>query len=343
MRVFLLCLIFLSCSPVESVVDEKETVILDRISYIYNLKTVINQNAWKNFTESKYDLPLVYYTDSVCYVANPTPRFIDMFQPQLLDTKENLKIYKTSLLDSIPFHMETGLTFGSSNAYNNKSPFMNCSSFEITNKIINDVNTTEQWATMVLHEYFHGFQFKHPEFVDYFERNAAPSISEDSLKKVYKALSWYKESVDKENMLLLQAVNATDPKMQSKHIDMFFVLRKERRDRMIKETKLDITTVERVYETMEGSARYVEYSLYSIFSNKTPDQKLLASDSAYHSYSYFKNYNIEKDQWLYRTDKTPYFYATGFNMMRLLDKMNVAYKDRLFTQGDLALEDLIIH
>jgi hypothetical protein len=149
--------------------DNEEQVILDRIEYIYNLKRIIDQSVWKNFADKKFDLPLIYYTANSCYVANPTKRFIASFSPRLVFENRELKIYKTRLIDSAAFHMETSVTFGdTSSAYNHRSPFMNCSSLEITQRFVQDVNSTEQWATMVLHEYFHGFQFKHPTDLDYF-------------------------------------------------------------------------------------------------------------------------------------------------------------------------------
>jgi len=99
--------------------------------------------------------------------------------------------------------------------------------------------------------------------------------------------------------------------------------------------------IEQSYETMEGTARYVEYSLYSNFAGKKPNNNLLKTDSSYHSYQYFRNYNIEKDQWLYLSDKTNYFYATGFNLVRLLDKLKIKYKTRLFNEGGLSLEQIL--
>ena len=51
---------------------------------------------------------------------------------------------------------------------------------------------------------------------------------------------------------------------------------------------------------------------------------------------------IENDKWLYLTEKTTYFYAVGFNLARLLDKLNIEYKTNLFKQGGLSLEDILI-
>jgi hypothetical protein len=318
----------------------KEGVILDRMEYIYNLKAIIDKDAWKGFTDKEFDLPLVYYTDSFCYVANPTERFIASFKPGLVFDNKKLKIYKTNLLDSIPFHMETTVTFGdTSSMYNHNSPFMNCSSLEITQNNVPGVNATEQWATMVIHEYFHGFQFKHPEFLDYFKKNVA--LSADTLKKVYKSQKWFKESVDQENETLLAALNATDGNQIKRLVNSFFRLREQRRLQTRQQLNFNIEPIERTFENMEGTARYVEYSLYSHFAQKKPSGKLVKSDSSYHSYQYFRNYHIEKDQWLYLSDKTPYYYATGFNMVRLLNKLEINYQTVLFTRGDASLEQIL--
>jgi len=319
--------------------NNRDNVVVNRIEYIYNLKSLIDKSTWKGFEDKNFDLPLVYYTESVCYVANPTQKFITYFKPNLFFENRELKIYKTNLIDSTPFHMETSMTFGERSAYNHRSPFMNCSSFEITHKTVTGVNTTEQWATMVIHEYFHGFQFKHTAHLAYFEKNIA--VSSDTLKKIYKAHQWFKESVDTENKLLLSALNASNSKQINMLIDSFFVLRDQRRLQTRQQLNFDIAAIEQSYETMEGTARYVEYSLYSSFARKKPNNNLLKSDSSYHSYQYFRDYNIEKDQWLYLSGKTNCFYATGFNLVRLLDKLKIKYKTRLFDEGGLSLEQIL--
>ena len=340
-RLFFISLLAIASSCKDETPSTGEQTIHQRLSYLYNLKSFINAEVWPGFTDKRFDLPLVYYTDSVCYVANPTEYFVQSKKPTLVFTTRDLEVYKTPLLDSIPFHMETSVTFGdSSDAYNYKSPFMNCSSFEITQKTIPDVNSTEQWSTMVLHEYFHGFQFKHPAFLEYFQKNF--TFAEDSLKRMYKRNDWFKSSVDTENRLLLAALETNEPARIGELIDSLFIVRGSRRDRATRELGVDVRTMEQIFETMEGTARYAEYSLYSTFATKTPDDALAKVDSSYHSYEYFRDYNIEKDQWLYLSEKTTgYFYATGFNMVRLLEKLKVDYKERLFYEGALSLEGLL--
>lgn len=339
-RPILMILLFFLLSA-GGLTDSNDKLIFDRIGYIFHLKNLIGQQVWQGFADPKFDLPLIYYTDSACYVANPTERFMTHFQPELVYEEAALKIYKTPLLDSIPFHMETNITLGDSSAeYNYNSPFMNCSSFEITQKTIPDVNSTEQWTSMILHEYFHGFQFKHSDFLAYFEEHIA-EIPADSLKRLYQAHPWYKESVDRENELLLAALEEEEEAEIRRLIQSFFRLRTQRRLQSRQQFNFDIEPVEETFETMEGSARYVEYALYRYFAQKDADEKLLKSDAAYQSYEYFRNYNIEHDQWLYLSDKTTYFYATGFNLLRLLDKLKIDSQARLFREGKLSLEDLL--
>ena len=321
--------------------ERKEQVIYDRIEYIYNLKSMINESVWKDVADKKYDLPLVYYTDTACYIANPTEKFINSYKPRRVFKNKGIMICKTPLLDSIPFHMSTNITLGDSTSdYDYRAPFMNASSFEITRNTIPDVNSTEQWATMIIHEYFHGFQYKHPGYLECFEKNVV-SIHEDSLKRIYKSNTWFKESIDKENDALLSAINSTDDKEIKQLIKTFFQLREQRRLVTKQQLHFEIRTTEEVYETMEGTARYVEYSLYNKFATMHPDYKLIKSDSSYHSYNYFKNYKIENDQWLFKTSKTTYFYAIGFNIARLLDKLKIEYKSRLFNESGLSLEQIL--
>jgi hypothetical protein len=68
---------------------------------------------------------------------------------------------------------------------------------------------------------------------------------------------------------------------------------------------------------------------------------LLKSDTAYHSYQYFRNVTIESNPWLYLSAKTSYYYATGFNMVRLLEKLKIDFRSRLFNEGGLSLEQLL--
>lgn len=339
-RILLLltALIFLCFKKVS---PRPEEIILNRIEYIYNLKDWVDKNVWKGFKNSSFDVPLIDYTNDKCYIANPTEKFIVAYRPKLILNNNTLKIYTTSLLDSAGFHMENTMTFGNaSSKYDFKSPYMRCSSFEITKNTVPGVNSTEQWITMLLHEYFHGFQFKHDAHLDYFEKKII-SVPADSLTNIYRSQKWFKESVDKENTLLLSAIRNVDNNKTKDLIDSFFQYRQQRRIKTNERLKFDITPIEEFFETTEGTARYVEYSLYDRYANKQQDHKLFKTDTSYRSYIDFRNYNIEKDPWLYLSDKTFYYYAIGFNMARLMDRLKIDYKTRLFNEGGVSLEQLL--
>ena len=51
---------------------------VERLQYVYALKVVINalkvvinDSVWSGFADKQYDVPLLYYGDTCCYVVNP--------------------------------------------------------------------------------------------------------------------------------------------------------------------------------------------------------------------------------------------------------------------------------
>lgn len=336
----ILLFLLISCSNKPENHD-KEKIISERIEYVYNLRDLINDSIWNGVSDIDFDLPLIYYTDSACYIANPTEKITTLFQANLIFENENLKIYKSHLIDEFPFHMETSIEFGNdTTSYNFQSPVMNCSSVEITKQTIPDVISTELWSTMVLHEYFHGFQFKHLRYQAHI-KSAITNFSQDSLKNIYKSNDWFQESVDKENKLLLKALSSNNSEEIIQLIDSILITRNKRRNETMTKLNIDISKIENIYETMEGSARYVEFSLYKLFANGSMNNDDIKSDTLFKNYGYFKSFELENEEWLYLTEKTTYYYATGFNTIRLLDKLNIEYKTRLFKEEKLTLENIL--
>jgi len=331
--VFAAVITLLSCK--QSVDPDK--VVIGRIEYIYNLKLNIGNNTWPGFSDAKFNVPLIYYTESNCYIANPTDKFLRLINSEPVYKSKTLSVYKTNLLDSVPLHMEARIELEDTSVYNYHEPYMKCSSPELTDKFIPDVHTTEMWSTMVMHEYFHGFQFKHSQFLDFYHKNV--SISADTLCKLYKSNNWFKESVDKENELLLKAIDSDSQTDIQQAIAEFLKLKDDRLKQTLGLLNSDIKIIEDNYETMEGTARYIEFCLYNKFATKQPDANFVKLDSFYNSYGYFKNYSITKDEWLYLTG-APYYYSVGFNTLRLLDKLKVDYKNRLFKEN-IFLSDIL--
>jgi hypothetical protein len=339
-QIFFVLAISLFCTRVQS--QNNEQVIFDRIEYIFNLKPILAKKYWKDFDKKKYDVSLLYFTDSSSYIANPPNDFIRAHTPKLVFQSRKISLYKTvQRFDTISFHMETSF-YSDGPAKGNilPTPTMYCSSFEVTSKKITETTSTEYWATMVIHEYFHGFQFKHTSYADAVMENSG-NVPEDSIAKIFKNNAWFQQKIKRENELLLKAIQSGNKSDTKNYIDSFFAVRRERRTETKRAINFDIEKYEKLYETMEGTARYIEYCLQAAYATKKPDKKLLAADTAYHSYTVFKNYTMENDPWLY-TPGNRYFYATGFNMVRLLDKLNIEYKQQLFNEGGLSLEQVLM-
>jgi hypothetical protein len=194
---------------------------------------------------------------------------------------------------------------------------------------------------MVLHEYFHAFQFKHPEHLAYFVSEIA-RYPEDTLRATFHAHVWFGTMVKQENELLLEAIGSDDLKEIAALLEQFQKIRNDRRRRLLTETGFEIGATEKAFETKEGTARYIEWRLYQLFADLPPDGTLARVDTMYLGNSGFHDHSIENETWMHKTIGQNYFYSTGLNLTRLFDKWNVVYKDRLFRQGGLSLEDILL-
>lgn len=236
---------------------------------------------------------------------NPTEKFLAMYPSVLIHSDNNIQIYQTEKVDDKPFHMHVTFTDEESNI-DYRTPFMRCSSLEQTSETIPDVTSVNEWATMVMHLYFHGFQFKNDGYLETYE-TITNTVLPDTLIALAACHGWHKESITQENDLLLKAIDANDIEASRAYIQSFFELRNERRERVKKELCIDIVALEQLYETMEGSARYIEYCLYR----------------------HFGNFSLSDAKWLYTVGRR-YYYATGFNLLRLSDKLEIDYKYGIF-------------
>ncbi len=73
-QLILILTITLFCQQAKS--QSNEHLIFDRIEYIFNLKPTIAKKYWKGFDKKKYDVPILYYTETASYIANPEKDFI---------------------------------------------------------------------------------------------------------------------------------------------------------------------------------------------------------------------------------------------------------------------------
>ena len=251
---------FFGLNSMAQSVSDKDSVVIARLTYLHHLKDKIG-NVWQGFNGKQADLPLIYYGNEYCYVMNPQMKFLTSFESSLVFKDEGIIINKTKKIDDTPIHMHMTYEFDDEKQFDFHSPYMRCSSLETTSKTIPDVTTIDVWASMVLHEYFHAFQFSHPEYADYFEKHCA-FFDSHILQSLYLNHTWYKNRVNKENELLLTALNSSDIDLARKHLCSFLKIRSNRRKKAYRKLHTDITKAEQTYEMAEGSARYIEAKLY---------------------------------------------------------------------------------
>lgn len=303
------------------------------------LKNALMEKAWPGTTDPKYAIPFIYYTDSACYVANPTDKFLKLYQCELKHKTNRLVIYKTSRIDSFPFHMEVNATDNEPD-FEYKTPWGKISGLDEVRKYAPTLSP-QAWSGMVLHEFFHGYQFHQPQYVKYvFEKKLGYRAINDSLQSFYKNYDWYKKSVDQENDLILHAIDEKDKSKRKDLVIKMFALRDERRKRDMQQLDRAVDFYESGFETMEGTARYIEEVVHNNFlSVKFPDE-LLKLDTIYSNA--LKREKPAPDPTGYKTEATMlYTYAIGYNMARLLDKFGTDYKSKLFIQPELTLEKLL--
>jgi hypothetical protein len=335
----LLLLIFLLPLQAAGPVNTHEAIIYHRMESVLLLKNALMEKAWPGTTDPKYDIPFIYYTDSACYVANPTEKFLQRFKCELKHKTNKLVIYKTARIDSFPFHMEVNVTLNESD-FEYKTPWGKISGLDEVRKYAPTLSP-QLWNGMVLHEFFHGYQFHQPGFAKYaFEKNLVYKVINDSLQSYYKKFDWYKKSVDQENDLILQAIEEKDKTKRKDLTVKMFTLRDERRNRAMQQLDRPVAFYESGFETMEGTARYIEEAVHNNFLTvKFPDE-LLRLDTIYANA--LRREKPAPDASGYKTEATMvYTYAIGYNMARLLDKFGSNYKSKLFIQPELTLEKLL--
>lgn len=312
LALYALVLLLSGCSAPQ---PEGEALIVHRIRLVRELRDEAGRR-WPALLRPQCDVPMLYYTDSVCYAVNPTRALRDRLACRPMHEEEGLSIYKCARVDSLPFHMHTCLTFDDSTRFDYRSPVLLCSSPETTAQFVAGTDSDEAWALMALHEYTHGFQLMHPEFVREFEQHCL-DFPQGPFRRHYQGTDWLRRLIDRENEALRAALAAGDTARRDSCLRLYLDTRAERRERMLRYNDPRMVEAERLYELMEGTARYVE---------ATTGLRL--------------GVYTEQDTWLDDPVRTTYFYTTGYNLMRVLELLG-ADTSRLFTEPGLDLTGLL--
>jgi len=319
--------------------DRVAQLAVARIQHIYLLTKQASENSvWGSFGSNRYNIPLIYYAGDTTYIANPSAKFLKQFKPKLIFETRGTKIFKMdSRLDTAPMHMEVGVSTGDTTAYDYYKPHMRCSSREEFEKVTGFKTDTRTWASMVLHECFHAFQFFHKEYIrEGFKNNVMFPVVGERLQRLYSSFDWFKRYIDMENALILKAIQSTRKQETDSLIREFFKVRDQRRSQTKPVTDQDISFLEKSFETLEGTARFVEAYALEYPAN---DPRLKTVDA---NFDAVRTALFAMPESLFKTEISQrYYYATGYNITRLLKKLGHDYTTVLFQQPLVTLEDIL--
>lgn len=327
-RMLIFCCLIISSLNLQA---QNNNLDIERIQYLHTLKKHLNK-AWPTFGSSEYTADIAYFTPTKTFITGRPISETLKKHPIKTYRRGNILIEETERLDTLAFHMFTAYENTDSSKLWYHYPVILCSDYDTTRNHIEDIPNTQTWATVILHEYFHGFQFRHPEFIRY--ANDSITVSITRLQSYYDHYSWFKESIDKENQILLECLASKNIQKTKALFKVYKMQRAQRLSRFSQTEKFDLTHQEEFLEKMEGSARYIEYQLYLLFKNIPTNKELMNIDKQYDP-SAFKTFKLVDKPWMYNSNSIRYFYSTGFNMMRLLDQLKIKYKERFFDDNTI--------
>jgi hypothetical protein len=116
-------------------------------------------------------------------------------------------------------------------------------------------------------------------------------------------------------------------------------LRAKRNLDYFKKKKFYVSTPENLWEKLEGTNLMMEKQLKENFKDIMPTDYVLKSDPLYDPSFVFDVKELSEIQFYTEMDDERYYVgATGFNMVQLLEKNNVPYKDNFFSYASLPLD-----
>lgn len=323
---------------------EKEVLIIERIKYLNDLRRFAGNLFWKDFAANEFVGTTVYFSDSNAYFINPEPSVLDKVSKyKIINNKYDYNVLKLATPYDVPTYIiETVFETedGNKKNINYMLPILFCSSPEISAELQPELVHTQDWATSVFHELYHQYQFKETAIYNYLNSFIKQNrmLTKDSMQSIYENNWSFKDSLIKENDLLLKAINAKSLEEEKKYFTEFLKTRTKRRSEFYKQKKITIGPIEEIWEKLEGTALYIDAILKENFAKIPVNEYLLTNDKYYKKENIYDGYSINtaKD-YTSITDAKHYFGATGVNLVRLLEKNNVDYKSNFFKYASMPL------
>lgn len=319
-------------------VAETDCKACSRLALVDRCTALLRSDVWPGCFAPGRAIPLYYFTDSLTYLDfNEQPKD-SAAQVVAIDCPSGKRLWRKARIDTQPFHMENKMDFVDSTGRFFQRPSMLCSDVEAMIRFVPDFQSTEQWVQLVMHEYFHSWQFSQAATRDFLADSIR--MAADTLISIYHNDTAFQAALSRENDALLRAIRAEGRDSSLQAVADFFRERAARRAAFRSGSSFGLEQHELFWETIEGTARYAEYYLAGHFAGLAGTLQL-PCDSLFRDFRRFSGNTDYRQlpEFLERERMMPaYYYVTGFNLCRLLDKLKVEYKNRLFKDGSARLE-----
>ncbi|GAB3898000.1 hypothetical protein GCM10028803_16850 [Larkinella knui] len=323
------CLVFsllsISASAQKAAPDASEKLLCRRLNYLMALKKQVAKDHWAAYGKRTVENEIRFYTEQGVYLVNPQKQTLAETRTESCHCP-GFKLFRVNDSLNTSYQMFTNFADG----------IAACNDVTVSRRYIPDVKDTETWAMMVVHEQFHQYQTNHKPF----QKRAIAMLSggqylsHDSIRAIYNANPAFKKAVNQENDLLLVCLQTDRKTAIDSMLTQLLRIRNERLASYKKATGFDLSVKEEFEQIAEAGTRYIEYHLSNDFKKYPVDPRLAAVDTSYHANRGFANYSLEHEgQYLYKMGAT-YYYALGFNSIRLVEKLGIPFKDRMYAEPD---------
>lgn len=311
--------------------EKKSELTCERIHYLVKVKQEVANQYWEDFNRETVFGPMLYYTQNGLYTINANDKLKQKISliPYNCNNSD-VAIGYSQKIDTTNFYMYVSYEGADTLALEYKNALGMFSDVELIEKFIPDVKDTEEWMSMVIHEMFHQYQKKFKKFREK-QQTSQLVFKRDTLNSFYNNVGWFNESVKLENETLLKIIKENNRDSINSNISKYLKYKKIRTDRIKSEFGIDISELENSLSKSEGTGRYIEYCVKLYFKVSNSNQALLKIDNKYVA-NRFKDYNIEQDNWMYNLGGG-YYYSIGFNLTRVLEKLEIDYQKTIFKEN----------
>jgi hypothetical protein len=192
---------------------------------------------------------------------------------------------------------------------------------------------TDEWLSVALHELFHTRQLRAPGFAPALHAINMGALDPKPLEALYTNDAGYRGRVRREYDLLVRAVEAKAPsRLEARRaLRVWYALyRKRRADLSARANGAALLRSDVTFTYLEGLARYVE-STFLVDTTLHPPATLRGDPrfdnfAKYAAGGYAPMPNRQLD--------AQYYYAIGFHLALLLDRVDPSWRQRVATQPD---------